>query len=319
MTATSSPPADVRRQKKQDRQARRKRVRARIRHVALTKAPLWLSGGRIVRSRSVCDIRAAERHIFLPNLPEALDGLRVTHISDLHIGSVTRPDCLPALLDRCHRLEGDLIAVTGDLVDLSHDVLGVVLEAMSRLSAPLGTFFVPGNHDYLDDAPGFVRRAREAGLNLLINDAAWLKARDCNLLLAGIDYAHRPDELSRLVRGTFRDARSNGHPSPDLRLLLAHHPDAFDAASKIGVQLTLSGHTHGGQLALAGRRGKKGSIGLGSMAFRYPHGLYRRGDCHLHVTSGVGSWFPLRVNCPAEIVSLTLHHGLDPTDQTSHP
>ena len=89
-------------------------------------------------------------------------------------------------------------------------------------------------------------------------------------------------------------------------ILLAHHPHTFDAAAAAGLPLTLSGHTHGGQLNLTpGPRG----YGFGRAMFRYWSGLYGRGDCRLVVSNGVGNWFPLRINAPAEIVDLTLHVG----------
>ena len=80
----------------------------------------------------------------------------------------------------------------------------------------------------------------------------------------------------------------------------------FDPACRDGVDLTLSGHTHGGQLLISDKRGKKGSIGLGNLAFRYTRGLYSRGPHRLYVSSGVGSWFPFRFRCPAEITLLEL-------------
>ncbi|MCX5660023.1 MAG: hypothetical protein NTW19_09915, partial [Planctomycetota bacterium] len=206
----------------------------------------------------------------------------------------------------------DLIAVTGDFVDLSLDVLDEVIAALRSLEAPLGVHLVMGNHDYLDDGPQLIRRFREAGLGLLLNESIDIPHNGCRISVAGIDFHHRPAGLARHVHRTLGAVRRRNEP--DLSLLLAHHPDAFDFACRHHVDLTLSGHTHGGQLVFSNLRGKKGSIGLGSLAFRYPRGLYQRGHCHLYVNSGVGSWFPLRVNCPAEIACLTLRcqpTGLD--------
>src|SRR5690606_5487459 len=109
-------------------------------------------------------------------------------------------------------------------------------------------------------------------------------------------WAHGEDELKRLVKQTARSMKE-----ADFQLLLAHHPHAFDAACDVGIDLTLSGHTHGGQMLLSTKLTKKGSIGLASLTNRYPRGLYSRGGHRLFVSSGVGSWFPLRFRCPAEI------------------
>ena len=94
----------------------------------------------------------------------------------------------------------------------------------------------------------------------------------------------------------------------DLKILLAHHPHAFDEAHRHAIDLTLSGHTHGGQILFSTKRGKKGSIGLGNVGFRYTRGLYEHGACRLHVSSGVGAWFPIRFRCPAEITRLVLEN-----------
>ncbi len=161
-----------------------------------------------------------------------------------------------------------------------------------------------GNHDHLDDSPELVKRFRAAGLGLLLNESIEVPYLGCRILIAGIDFEHKPSRLASLVDRTLSQGRRRRRH--DLTLLLAHHPDAFDAACRQGVDLTLSGHTHGGQVVFSNARGIKGSIGLGSLAFQYPRGLYRHGNCYLYVSSGVGSWFPLRVNCPAEIALLTL-------------
>ncbi len=230
--------------------------------------------------------------------------MRVTHLSDLHVGPVLAPKDLPRIVALANQLDGDLVAVTGDFVDLSLTVLEPVIHALQQLRAPLGVWLVPGNHDYLDDGPELIRRFQKAGLNLLLNRAESIKARGAPVLVAGVDFPHKKKQLgSHLVRAFHRAPR---RPESALRLLLSHHPDAFDWAGRHDVDLTLSGHTHGGQLVLARTGGKRGSIGLGSLGFKYPHGLYRRDRHFLYVTSGVGSWFPLRVQCPAEIASLTL-------------
>lgn len=250
-------------------------------------------------------IVSRQRDIGVPGLAPELAGLRITHLSDLHIGSLTPPHRLPEVIDACHRLEGDLIAVTGDVIDLSLNVLEQVLDGLRRLAAPLGVYFVPGNHDYLEDGDRFKDMMRAAGLNLLVDQNVEVATRGRRLLLCGVDHGRHRDLGPRVC-----DLLATGKPGADLRVVLAHHPDAFDAAARMAAHLTLSGHTHGGQLAFSDRRGRKGSIGLGSLAFRYPRGLYRQGDCHLHVTTGVGAWFPLRVRCPAEIACLRLVPGV---------
>ncbi len=280
------------------------RIKARLRHSALTGTPLWLSGGKLSEPHPKRLPVHVERTIVLPDMPDALDGLKIVHLSDMHIGQLTTTAHLPGIIENCQKLQGDLIAITGDFIDLSQSVMDDVISAIRLLDAPLGVHLVPGNHDYLENGPKFVRKFRNANLNLLMNKTLTLEHRDKRIAIGGVDYGHSKQERDSFVRQTM--AKSIAQGPVDLRLLLAHHPDAFDEACKYGVDVTLSGHTHGGQVILKHTQGKRGSIGLGAMAFKYPRGLYQRGHRHLHVTSGIGSWFPLRVQCPSEICTLTL-------------
>lgn len=306
-----------------DRKATSRRLRARVRHAAFTAAPIWLTGGRLRLLRHDRPLAVVQRAVYLPELPDALDGLRIAHMSDLHIGQLTTPRHLPHIIDSCLALRADLIALTGDFLDLSVAVLDDVVHALRRLQAPLGVYLVPGNHDYLDDAQRFLHGFRAAGLNLMVNQTTTVEREGCRLRIAGVDFAHEKAKLSKLVHrtlSTLPSRRRDAHGrSTDFKLLLAHHPDAFDAAHRHGVDLTLSGHTHGGQVVLAQTAGRRGVLGLGGMAFRYPRGLYRRGNSYLYVTSGVGSWFPLRIKCPPEVVCLTLRSGPGDSHDPSHP
>ena len=124
---------------------------------------MWVSRGRVAKTRSVRRVRIVHRQITLAHLPKSLDGLRIVRISDFHLGVLHRVTRLPRIVELCHALSGHLIAVTGDVVDLSLDVLGDAAALLGRLEAPLGVYFVPGNHDYLEDASGFVTQMRAAG------------------------------------------------------------------------------------------------------------------------------------------------------------
>lgn len=299
-----------------------RRAKAKVRHAAMTHMPMLLSGGKLRQSKSVQHIQPIERDIALPDLPDALDGLRITHLTDLHIGSIVTPDRLPKIVEMTNAFEGDLIAVTGDFVDLSLNVLEPVVEAMKQLRAPMGVYFVPGNHDYLDDGPRLIAAFKAAGLRVLMNESDVIEKDSCRVVVSGIDYPHRKADTRSFVRDALKQAPR--YATGDVRLLLAHHPRTFDVATKRRIDLTMSGHTHGGQVVFSNKRGKKGSIGLGSLAHRYPRGLYQRGQQYLYVNSGVGTFFPLRVKCPAEIACLTLksqaiefHNEL--SNAVSHP
>jgi len=285
--------------------SRSKRLRAKLRHAALTRLPLRLSRGKLIHARSQTRLHIEEPAVPVQQLHPSLDGLRITHVSDLHIGELIPASRLPDFVRIINDLKGDLIAITGDLIDLNLKVLDNVIDALHELEAPLGVYLVPGNHDYLHNQADFVRRIKDAGLNLLVNETCRVEIEDTAIDVAGIDYAHK---RSRIYRDVRRTCERLSDSDASLRLLLAHHPHAFDHAPDYGVDLTLSGHTHGGQVKWPNGRRKKlaNGFGLGNLSFRYPHGLYERNGSHLYVTSGIGSWFPLRLNCPAEVVQLTL-------------
>ena len=191
----------------------------------------------------------------------------------------------------------DILACTGDVVDL--DVAGSepVFQALGALRAPLGRYFVLGNHDLLDSARRVLRLARSAGLRTLRSEAECVKG---GLRIGGIDWGRTLDENARGVRALVRHAHLP-------HLLLAHNPKAFREAARQGIPLTLAGHTHGGQFALLPKLRMRPRA---AESRRLLAGHYHEGESHLFVTTGVGGWFPLRVNCPAEVVVVTVRRGV---------
>jgi len=284
-----------------EKKQRRKRQRAAIRHAMFTRGPVRLSGGRLSKVRPGKDFAVNQRVIDLPRLPDELCGLTITHVSDLHVGELLTPAHLPHIVEAVNALQSDLIAVTGDFIDFSNTHLPDVIDAMTQLEARLGVYMVLGNHDFLDSGDAVKKAFRKARLNLLLNEHATIQHYDKQIGLGGINWSDQPKQIARDVRDTVKSIRKT-----DLSILLAHHPHAFDSARRRGVDLTLSGHTHGGQLLFSNQRGKKGAMGPATVGFRYVRGLYQHGDSRLFVSSGVGSWFPLRIRCPAEITQLEL-------------
>lgn len=293
----SGPPEDIALAKTSPRPQRRN-----LRHAASTGAYRWLARRKIVRRVPGEHFHVRHHTVRMHGLPDALDGLCIAHLTDLHVGSILTPDRLPRIVESVNRINADLIAVTGDMLDHSNACLEPVADAMAQLDAPLGAYFVLGNHDYREDIDRVVAAFNKRGLPLLINQVVHLPVGNARITLGGIDYAEHDDTLAQHVRSVVRHM-----PECDLRVLLAHHPHAFDAAHAAGIHLTLSGHTHGGQLLLRPHTLTRPSLGLGNLAWRYAQGLYHRDTSRLFVSSGIGSAFPLRVRCPAEISVLNLH------------
>jgi predicted MPP superfamily phosphohydrolase len=257
--------------------------------VALALA-MW---GVFVRRRWV---RTHELDVVIPGLPAAFDGYRVAQLSDLHLGGLTPPHWGETWARLTNAAAPDLVAVTGDLVssgtDFHHDIARVI----GRLRATDGVFVSMGNHDYFGDGEPLVTLLRETGAVVLRNEGRTVTRDGATLFVAGVDdtWTRRADLLRTLA---------DREPAV-CTLLLAHDPDLFPLAARHGVSLVLSGHTHGGQIALPFF---PELLGLGKLAHRFHLGLYRDGDSSLYVHPGLGTTGPpIRVGVAPEIAILTL-------------
>jgi predicted MPP superfamily phosphohydrolase len=270
--------------------------RARIRHFLFTVGPNRVSGGRITRRHLAQGAILREMDLESPRWPAAFDGLRIGHVSDFHLGELLPIEHALEIVECLGEQEPDLVACTGDLVDLNHAGVDRLLAALAALDPPAGNFLVLGNHDELHDPAGLARAATEAGLTVLRNEAVQVSRHGSSLIVVGIDWARSAVACARHVDRACGDGQ-------DAHLLLAHNPKAFLRAADLGIPLTLAGHTHGGQIAMK----KRPNANL-ALAHRRSAGKFKSNGSTLYVTSGVGAWFPLRVNCPAEIAMLTIRH-----------
>jgi predicted MPP superfamily phosphohydrolase len=269
--------------------------RARLRHLIFTMGPDRLMGGLIRRRHLSQPVDIREIEVFSPRWPVEFDGLRIGHISDLHVGDLLPVERAVEIIERLRDQEPDLVACTGDVVDLDNHMAMPVLEAMGRIDAPLGSMLVLGNHDHLACGEELSRMAIDSGMMVLRDEVVEVVRNGGRLTLGGVDWSRTVRECTSRVQRVASDG---------LDLLLSHNPKSFVAAARMGVPLTLAGHTHGGQIA----RRKRPHHNL-AMAHGASRGLYSRHDSHLYVTTGVGAWFPLRINCPAEIAMVTMRRG----------
>ncbi|SDU22786.1 Predicted phosphohydrolase, MPP superfamily [Verrucomicrobium sp. GAS474] len=232
--------------------------------------------------------RTRKTEVLIPDLPPELDGLRIAHVSDFHAGRFIDTDYLRRITDTVNALDVDLIAFTGDLIDYNLTDLPAALDCLRGMRSRYGLWLCEGNHDLYEDADAFRAAARASGLNFLFNDSRVITVREVPVQIIGLSWETSvgPDRI---------DWRADTFP-----ILLGHHPHCFDGAVAAGIPLTLSGHTHGGQIMLTK------SIGCGPVFFRYWSGLYEKEECRLVVSNGAGNWFPLRINAPAEIGLVTL-------------
>ena len=243
----------------------------------------------------ITHFRIRELTVFLKDLPQALDGMRIAHVTDTHVGKFTRGRVLDDIVAATNRLDADLVLFTGDLIDNTLRDLPAAVKMLQSITPRSGLFVIEGNHDLFESPKEFELGMREAGLTLLRNESATVTIRGVPVQLLGIVWKHGEAAMARDV-----DAVAKLRDPAAFPILLAHHPHAFDRAATHGFPLTLAGHTHGGQVMLTPE------FGAGSAMFRYWSGLYEKSGRALVVSNGTGNWFPLRVNAPAEIVHLTL-------------
>ena len=234
----------------------------------------------------------------LANLPAGLHGFTIAQISDIHVGSTIRRGYVDAIVDAVNKLDADMIAVTGDLVDGSVSELSPHTAPLGRLTARHGAYFVTGNHEYYSGEPAWTAEFRRLGLHVLMNEHVVLNHHGAALVVAGVtDYgAHHFDPAQRSDPST---ALAGAPPGAGAKLLLAHQPRTAPAASAAGFDLQLSGHTHGGQFwpwNLFVR-----------LQQPFAAGLHRLNHLWVYVSRGTGYWGPpKRLGVPSEITRLRL-------------
>lgn len=240
-------------------------------------------------------IRTVQARIVIPDLPEQFDGYRIGLATDLHLGALNGRDRTQRVVDLLNEADVDIVALVGDLSDGLPSQLVAATEPLTELTAPDGVLFTTGNHEYYFDAAAW--RAALPGLQveLLHNESRPITRGDQQLLFAGInDYTG--DEFGDAAD---LDVALTDRRPTDVVVLLAHQPRQVHDAAAAGVDLQLSGHTHGGQfwpfhLAVQAQQG--------TLA-----GLSRLGDTQVWTTRGAGFWGPpVRVGAPPDVSIITL-------------
>ncbi len=244
--------------------------------------------------------RARVVHVDVPlaNLPIGLHGFIIAQISDIHVGPTIRRGYVDRIVNAVNKLNADMIAVTGDLVDGSVSELWPHTAPLARLVARHGAYFVTGNHEYYSGEPAWRVELKRLGLKVLTNEHVVLDHDGSPLIVAGVT-DHSAHQFDPAQRSDPQAALAGAPAGIGPKLLLAHQPRSATAASAAGFDLQLSGHTHGGQFwpwNLFVR-----------LQQPFTAGLHRLNDLWVYTSRGTGYWGPpQRLGVPSEITRLRL-------------
>lgn len=241
--------------------------------------------------------RVKEEAIAVNHLPEGADGLTVAVLADLHVDGITRADRIRKIVERTNALNPDIVIIAGDFVDGTVPVHGDDLRPLADLKARYGVFGVPGNHEYYSGYEEWMEFLPTLGIRMLANGHV-LTGEGGAVVLAGVT-----DPVAAIMGREEPDIRKAlaGAPEKGVRILASHQPRLAPEAAEHGVDLQVSGHTHGGMIAGIDRLVARFNEGFVS-------GLYTVGDMKLYVSNGAGIWngFPIRIGVPSEIVLIRL-------------
>src|SRR5436190_18991320 len=233
------------------------------------------------------------KQIQLNRLPTAFNGFRIVQLSDVHHGPFSDREQIERAVETANRLQPDMVALTGDYISKERYYAAPCAEMLGKLKARYGVYAVLGNHDHWTDAALITDRFRAEGITVLINEGMRFEQNDAAFWLAGVDDSMVGLEDMSLALAGARD--------DEMKLLLAHNPIVLRRAVRASVDLVLSGHTHGGQVAIRGERASA------RPRKRLLKGLWRQGNTQIYVNRGLGTVvLPIRYGCPPEISLLEL-------------
>lgn len=246
-----------------------------------------------IPGNEVFRLEVAAHEFALPNVPPEWDGLSILHLSDWHFSGTVALPYFEYVTRLCREMQPDLIVFTGDLLD-RQELESWIPSTLGTLSAPLGRYFILGNHDWYLQPERIRERMREQGWIDLAGRSKVIEYKGKRLLLGGTEVpwmGKHPGDLDS---------------SADFKLLLSHTPDHFSWGRRAGFDLVLAGHNHGGQIRFPGF----GPVYCPSLyGCKYASGIFERNGTLLYVSRGLSGRHPLRINCLPEITRIVLRIG----------
>jgi len=256
------------------------------------------------------EIETTHQRIKLRRLPQAFDGFRIAQLSDIHIGPFMPVDDIRKYVTMVNQLKPDLVALTGDFVTWEGSPQGAVVEALSGLQAPFGIFGCMGNHErwaHVEDS--ITGLFAERGARMLRQQNATIASAGESLNLIGVDYQTRTrfgPPRDGIVSQYLEGVEALILPGA-VNILLSHNPNTFDRAAELGIDLSLAGHTHGGQVTL---EYFSPDLSPARLITAYVRGWFQKDGSQLYVNRGIGTIFsPVRFGAPPEITVYELKRG----------
>ncbi|MCZ7684922.1 MAG: metallophosphoesterase [Sandaracinaceae bacterium] len=284
-----------RRRAEDDHDPERRRFLTQALHVGVATGGALTAGYGSYRAFTPPEI--TEVAVRVAKLPRSLDGLTIVQLTDVHVGPFIGRRFIDQLVHEANALRPDLVAITGDLVDGDVARLGGAVAGLRNLRSRFGSFFVTGNHEYYSGELQWVDFLERLGVEVLRNRRVTIGDAGGAIDLVGVDDWSGGRRRGR--QGYDLDLALADRDPERATVLLAHQPANFEVAASKGVDLQISGHTHGGQIFPA-------TVMIG-LFFDHVRGLYRHDESHLYVSRGCGFWGPpARVGSPPEIVKITL-------------
>jgi len=243
------------------------------------------------------DYKIERVKIKIENLPDELKGLTIALISDIHSGIFMTEEDMREYARAIENLQPDLILLPGDFITSDPEEIYPFVNAFKNLKAKYGVFATLGNHEFFARQPQMITKLlEENGMRVLRNENEKIEVNGEKIFIVGIDDLRYGADLDRALKNVEKNK---------LKILLSHKPYAFQKFAYNQIELTVSGHTHGGQIVFA--KIDDTYIAPASLVSKFVAGHYKLGNSHLYVTRGVGVvGLPIRFNCPPEITHITL-------------
>ena len=254
------------------------------------------------------NLEITEHRVAFERLPRAFHGFRIAQLSDIHIGPFMTEREIRKYVAIANEQKPDLMVLTGDFVTFDPGTQQAVVDALAGLRAPFGVFGSLGNHDMWSRVEDSITELfRAAGIRILRGSNVAITAGGDSFNLMGVDFQSRrafgPSAPVAHILGNIEPLVSRER----INILLSHNPDTFDRAAELGIELSLAGHTHGGQAAL---EFISPEIAPSRLVTPYVAGWFRKPGSRLYVNRGIGTVGPpIRIGAPPEITIYQLMRG----------